>query len=706
MKAVAVLGVALLACGTWACRAGLYSNLLRNASFEDGTSAEDVTDWVRFNNCYRYAYTGAHDGVTAMAAWGNWWPSNPPQWNASGLYQQVPASEGQLFEASIWIKVNEAIQGQAYAGLVLEFYNAQSNNIFSRSCARKINASTVEDGWIQVKGKVRATLNTAYVRFAPLFIQSPAFEAGAAWFDDASLMLVETNMLSFAGRNWEVWDWISTPGENFFGKESVFKDTNGWLHLRCTQVSGTWYSAALQTTNSLGFGEYRWHLGNRVDLIDSNLVVGLFTYAQEGQYGTNQNEVDIEFSRAFPGTQTNWLVYTVQPYNVPGNTESQPAVLTNELTTHRFIWRPDGVHWQSYYGHTPEPEPGSVFGEWRFLGRDIPDETNELCVMNLWLFFTNAPYFTQNVEYIVRDFVFIPYDGFILEDRFDDDLTSNAWDVVGSTVDETGGVLAVTPPADASAAGYVTTGTIHRTPRGSEFVFSALLKTVEVQVARSGPDVRAVLALSGGTNRARDAASALQVFGDYDAAAGSLAVNLYAKTNSPNSDGTLLFRGILPGAAEEMGRGGIELGIDLEVSNYAVRARTAEGRALGWVTNVGASSGPHVLRETLTNAYWFVGGQNSAADSAGVVVWDRTTVGVSDQAEAPAIASGSISNGLVTFYAPSFFDERYALYKATTITGDFLPVATGLESVVGGVVVTEALDGAAGFYQLRSSPPL
>ncbi|HEY8240413.1 MAG TPA: glycoside hydrolase family 16 protein [Kiritimatiellia bacterium] len=690
---------ALVLASTAVCQAQLYSNVLVNPGFESGTADTNVTGWYRFNNCYRYADPVAHSGTYAMAAWGNWYP--PASWNASGLYQQYPASEGQVWEASVWGRVNGSVTGAAFGTLIIELYNAQTNNIFSRTCARRIDAATPTGTWFQITGKVRATRNTAFIRVIPAFLQSPAFEGGAVWLDDAALYQVETNRIEFAGRTWEVSDWISTPGENFFSKESVFTDSNGWLHLRCTQVSGTWCSAALETLAPLGFGEYRWHLGSRIDLLDSNLVVGLFTYAQEGVFNTNQNEVDIEFSRAFPGTQTNWLVYTIQPYTIPGMSDAQTAVLTNELTTHRFIWRPDEVHWQSYYGHTAEPEPGSVFGEWRNRGRGIPIETNERCIMNFWLFYTNAPRDTQYLEFVVRDFEFIPFDGFIFTDDFADGVMSTAWEVVGSgIVKETNGILIVWPPADATSAGYATTNTIHRNERGTKYVFSALLEGLGVVASRIGPDVRTIMSFSRGTNSAWEAASAAQLQADYDVEANNLTLSFFAKTNAPVSDGSLFFRGVISNVVDWLVTGGIDLRMELEPSNYAVRAKSASGAAIAIAATVGSPSGTIVLAESLTNGFWFVGGQNGGTDSTGIVVWSRASVGIGDQAEQPQL-DASVVGSVLHLSAPSFFGERYSIYKGGTITGDFVSVVTGIEASVGGLAVTDAMSGAAGFYRLQ-----
>lgn len=695
LKSLSVAG--LLAAQAVPCPAGaLYSNVLLNPGFELGSSDTVISNWTRFNNAYRYAYGSAHEGSYAIAAWGNWWPAG--EWNASGAYQEYPTTRGEIWEASAWFRAITNIGGNAFAAVSIEFYNAATQKIYQGMSMDRIDSSTPTGEWFQLKVRARATLGTAWVRTIPLFLQSPMTETGSVWIDDCALFPVPTNFIRFADRDWIVVDQPSTPGENYFSTNCVWLDTNGWLHMEVKQVNGVWCCPFVEGTESLGFGEYRWYVGSRLDLLDTNLVVGLFTYAQESQFNTNQNEVDIEVSRGLPGTQTNCLLYTIQPYTIAGNSYQHPMDLTNVLTTHRFFWRPDRVDWESYYGHSAvAPDVSEFIAGWRFAGRGIPIETNEVTYMNLWLFYTNAPRDTQYLEMIIHDFSFTPFDGFIFADAFDDESVSNEWFVLGTTVRETNGCLQVSP-AGTAAAGLASTQTIHRNERGVRYVFSGLLKTVTVTSARSGEDVRGVLALSAGTNTVMDAAAGVSLQARYDSGNDTVAWAFLWKTNSPGSEGTLRFSGTTTNVAGYLASGGIEARIELDNSNYWVRARDAQGRSVNLVTNSGAAEGLNLLGEILTNSYWFVGAANSDAASAGTVEWGRAAVGAGDQAEPFPLGDVEIGGGGLSFTGRVFFDTTYTVEATTNLLEPFAPLVSNVPVTEASFLFSNSLEGAGSRY--------
>ncbi|HEY8240213.1 MAG TPA: hypothetical protein VIH35_02140, partial [Kiritimatiellia bacterium] len=172
-------------------------------------------------------------------------------------------------------------------------------------------------------------------------------------------------------------------------------------------------------------------------------------------------------------------------------------------------------------------------------------------------------------------------------------------------------------------------------------------------------------------------------------------------TNAPDSDGSLFFRGVITNVNDWLVGGGIDLRMELEPSNYAVRAKSASGAAIAIATTVGSPSGAIVLAESLTNGFWFVGGQNSATDSIGIVVWNRASVGIGDQAEQPEIQAAVRTNGQMRLQFPGFFGERYRVERYTNLFGQPVAVATGLEAAAGGFVVTDSVSGAAGYYGVR-----
>lgn len=683
--------------------AELYSNVVSNPGFETGPTDTFFAGWTRFNNAYRYEKAGAHDGSYVLVTWGNWWPTNPPEWNASGAYQEYPASQGQIWEATVWALAETPVTGRQFAAINLEFYNAATQVIFTASSVDKITHASPIGQWFQLKVKARATRDTTRVRVIPVLLQSPDFEGGAAWFDNCALYTVPTSTIWFADREWIIADQFSSPGENYYSPNCVRVDTNGWLHMELKKINGIWYCPFLEGTQSLGFGEYRWYVGNALERIDSNLVVGLFTYAQESMFGTNQNEVDIEVSHAFSGTQTNCLLFTIQPYTIPGNSYQHPLETTNDLTTHRFIWRPDRVDWQSYYGHTPEPLDDNHFiAAWRFEGRGIPIETNEVPYMNLWLFYTNAPINTQFVEMIIRDFSFTPFNGFLFTDDFNDETTSNTWTVVGSVVRETNGCLLVEPDAGAAVAGVATRDPVHRNERGTVYLFSAQLHSITATIARAGEDVRALMTLSAGTNAAGEAAAAFTLQGRYDDDNDTMNFMFFTKTNSPGEEGVLRFDGSMTNVTGALSSGDLEVRVGLDNVAYRVEVRDVQGRAVNLSTNSGSAQGAHELGEYLCYGYWLVGAQNSDALSKGIVAWSRVALGIGGQAEPFSLGPIETSSDAFSFSCMGFFDTRYTVEWTTNLMENFAPLVSNAAVTSPSILFTGQQDVADSiFYRMR-----
>lgn len=216
--------------------------------------------------------------------------------------------------------------------------------------------------------------------------------------------------LQFAGYTWEVRAGDGGPGPNQWSAQNVWVDAKGYLHLKLSSIKGKWYAAELSTTQRLGFGTYQWQLIGRVDQLDPNVVLGLFTYptADVGPDGTN--EIDIEFARWGNAAWPN-LNYTVWParQGPTPQTETSEAVLMGNASTHRFTWHANKVFFQSLHGHT-STNP-TVFHQWTFTSRqpqrEIPQQSLPVH-MNLWLVDGQPPTNGQPVEIVIRTFTYTP----------------------------------------------------------------------------------------------------------------------------------------------------------------------------------------------------------------------------------------------------------------------------------------------------------
>jgi hypothetical protein len=215
--------------------------------------------------------------------------------------------------------------------------------------------------------------------------------------------------IQFAGYTWRVRRSavFEGPGPNYFsdGLQTVWVDENGWLHLRAAPgVDGRWYCAEVASLASLGHGTYRFTLGGRVDRLDPNVVLGLFTWSDDpAQY---HRELDIEFGR-FGDPAALPARYTVQPYTERGNV--WPFALPGvPESTHALEWYADHVAFQSWRGQEEPPgEPGATISEHTFV-RGIPQPGGEQVHLNLWLNAGRPPTDAQPPEVIVRNFTFTP----------------------------------------------------------------------------------------------------------------------------------------------------------------------------------------------------------------------------------------------------------------------------------------------------------
>jgi len=213
--------------------------------------------------------------------------------------------------------------------------------------------------------------------------------------------------VSFSGQQWTVKSSIGQvgPGPNIFSdsKRNVFVDRRGRLHLRLTRsarhggrTGGVWYSAEVVGTKSLGYGTYTWTLDSRVDQLDPNAVLGLFTWSHDPAY--NNREIDIEFTRFGNPMNPFNAQRTIAPYTNPANL-SPFVQTTTRRSIHGFTWAPNQVTFQN---------SNPMFGRWAYAGTDIPRIGDETPRMNLWLFQGRPPKRAKSIEVIIARFTFTP----------------------------------------------------------------------------------------------------------------------------------------------------------------------------------------------------------------------------------------------------------------------------------------------------------
>ena len=204
------------------------------------------------------------------------------------------------------------------------------------------------------------------------------------------------------GETWQVKTSRSAvgPGPNVFDKANVSLDASGSLHLRIARnAAGTWTTSEIIGPRSYGYGTYRFSLASRMDALDPNVVLGLFTWSDRAPY--THREIDIEFARWGDAADPTNAQYVVQPYTAANHLRrfTQPAVATS---VHEFTWRAGSISWRSVDG------AGSVIASYAYTGSDVPRPGDERVRLNLWLFGGAAPLDGNPVEVVVTSFDFTP----------------------------------------------------------------------------------------------------------------------------------------------------------------------------------------------------------------------------------------------------------------------------------------------------------
>lgn len=222
---------------------------------------------------------------------------------------------------------------------------------------------------------------------------------------------VNAATLQFSGYTWEVRQGGGGPGPNNWDARNVWVDANGAMHLKVMQRDGKWTAAEVTMTKALGFGTYQWQVEGRPDLMNRNLVLGLFNYTTPDIGPDGTNEIDIEFARwgndAWPNG--NWTIYPAVTGPKPLSTSFE--ILLDNLSTHRFTWSSDSVKYVSMNGLRDVGDSTGLIKKKTFAPANAHKRLPQKPIpvhMNLWLFKGQAPSDGQAVEVVLRSFKFVP----------------------------------------------------------------------------------------------------------------------------------------------------------------------------------------------------------------------------------------------------------------------------------------------------------
>lgn len=400
--------------------------ILRNPSFEVGGSGGDVFGgWNQFGNVW-YTTTATHGSRAARAT-----GPNTGTWDVSGYWQQFDSAPGDRWAASVkaWHSSGNPVTGGSAAILNIEWRDA-SDALISYESHAVVNASTpfdeVQELYVESQAAPSGTVKARILLGA---LQDPSQPAPTVYFDEVTFHNLASppesyqwndfpsgRTIQFSGREWRVkgndYTYYS-PGYSMFGygDNSVWVDAEDRLHLSVKYLSGNWYSSEVTLVDALGYGDYIFTTRGDLDLLDQNVVFGLFLW----EYGpcwnesylwwNPYNEIDVEFSR-WDAEGHNIAQFVAQPYDYPGNLSSFDATFSeDEITSHAFRWLPDRVEFRSWRGGPLDESTGPYILTWTYTGPHIPRPEQPRVHLNLWQF--NGPPETDQ-EVVLERFSFYP----------------------------------------------------------------------------------------------------------------------------------------------------------------------------------------------------------------------------------------------------------------------------------------------------------
>lgn len=211
--------------------------------------------------------------------------------------------------------------------------------------------------------------------------------------------VVGIRTVSFAGYSWNIKSGYGGPGSNYWSDslESVWVDNSGQLHLKIRNINGVWYCSEVYLPNSLGYGQYVFHVAGRVDSLKPNVVMGLFLYQSD------QREVDIEFTRWGDPNRIENAQYVISPSKLPNNMHRFLISQSINFSTHVINWAGSSVNFRSIEGD-------NILQEWTYFNsaNRILREGRERLHINLWLYGTYPAGTSCEQEIVITGFEFTP----------------------------------------------------------------------------------------------------------------------------------------------------------------------------------------------------------------------------------------------------------------------------------------------------------
>ena len=188
--------------------------------------------------------------------------------------------------------------------------------------------------------------------------------------------------IRFSGIEWGIKDSGENrlqPGPNWFSPANVTVDGAGKLHLRATSKGGTCVAAEVVSTQSMGYGTYRFTVDSNLDDLAGNLVLGLFTWDDTSAESFHR-EIDVELGRWNRDDESD-AQFVIQPFSIARNVTRFGLTRGLVRSVHTFVWSPGNVSFRSE-GILPDGRRLPIHEH--IFDRAIPEPGAQQTRINLW----------------------------------------------------------------------------------------------------------------------------------------------------------------------------------------------------------------------------------------------------------------------------------------------------------------------------------
>ncbi|WP_240615022.1 hypothetical protein [Arthrobacter ruber] len=225
---------------------------------------------------------------------------------------------------------------------------------------------------------------------------------------------------AWKGFNWEKRWWTGAPNYNkqFDAANVSNPDANGHVTMTLSNpTGGSAIGAEFNTTrHGFGYGTYSTTIEKDLSTLQKEVVWGcLFTYDPAAAPGFN--EIDLceasswgggsSFGQVWPITQGHGYWFDASKGPGVGNDTAIFAVTDHPVLTHRMVWEPDRITFETFAG---EGYTGQLLKRTVLAGEKVPEPARETVHFNLWVTDGGGgdPARVVPEKVVVRDFSFVP----------------------------------------------------------------------------------------------------------------------------------------------------------------------------------------------------------------------------------------------------------------------------------------------------------